>query len=682
MTNLIRRGSEWLTYPFTVVTALVLYTTILASGIATFLSAYVPVLAAAGFITLLEIRRPYHRAWRPAAGTIKDDLLFMVLVQILVPRALALLIVLSLAAPQETLLVGGSFGWPHELSVAMQVVLMVLIADFFRYWLHRAAHHIPWLWRLHAVHHSPPGLYWLNTGRFHPFEKTLQFMADSVPFALLGVDERVLAAYFVFYAINGFFQHSNIKLRFGLLNYIISSAELHRWHHSRVSAESNRNFGNNIILWDLLFGTWYLPRRRRVPEVGLVNRKYPQGFLVQMLTPFTPQIAEREVPLMSLTQLVRGLALRAISVVIHWRYWRPFWHAAKTPRRTQDQVLADIVTTNANTKFGREHGFHEIRTYHDFKHRVPIQTYDSLRPYITRQMQTKHPDLTAAQPVMYGRTSGTTGNAKLIPVLNSTLTQYREQQNLFMYSQYRACPEAFLGQGLAIVSPAIEDRLDTGQPCGSVSGHIYKSMPRFIRANYVVPSEVFEISDYDRKYRVILRFALAERDITYLGGANPTSFLRLLEILNQCKHELVESLETGTFQALDGLPEGIRAPLAKRIVPDRARAARLKPLLYQTEITFADVWPGIRLLATWTAGSCGIALETLRHKLPEQTQIRDLGFVSTEFRGTFAIDGHSGAGVPLLNQHFYEFCERENWDAGVAETVTAEKIEPGRDYYL
>ncbi|MDH3639945.1 MAG: GH3 auxin-responsive promoter family protein, partial [Gammaproteobacteria bacterium] len=107
-----------------------------------------------------------------------------------------------------------------------------------------------------------------------------------------------------------------------------------------------------------------------------------------------------------------------------------------------------------------------------------------------------------------------------------------------------------------------------------------------------------------------------------------------------------------------------------------------KPLLYQTEITFADVWPGIRLLATWTAGSCGIALETLRHKLPEQTQILDLGFVSTEFRGTFAIDGRSGAGVPLLNQHFYEFCERENWDAGVAETVTAEKIEPGRDYYL
>ena len=90
----------------------------------------------------------------------------------------------------------------------------------------------------------------------------------------------------VFYAINGFFQHSNIRLRFGVLNYLISSAELHRWHHSRVVGESNRNYGNNVIVWDLLFGTWYLPRERQVDRLGLTGRDYPTGFLGQLVAPF------------------------------------------------------------------------------------------------------------------------------------------------------------------------------------------------------------------------------------------------------------------------------------------------------------------------------------------------------------------------------------------------------------
>jgi len=67
---------------------------------------------------------------------------------------------------------------------------------------------------------------------------------------------------------------------------VISSAELHRWHHSKLIHESNRNYGNNLILWDLLFGSWFLPRDRRVGDLGLINRDYPLDFESQMKTPF------------------------------------------------------------------------------------------------------------------------------------------------------------------------------------------------------------------------------------------------------------------------------------------------------------------------------------------------------------------------------------------------------------
>ena len=100
--------------------------------------------------------------------------------------------------------------------------------------------------------------------------------------------------YFVFYAINGFFQHCNIKLHLGPLNYLISGPELHRWHHSVLVAESNNNYGNNLIVWDLIFGSWFLPRDRKVGDLGLLNRNYPTDFTGQMKSPFCKGLDKAE----------------------------------------------------------------------------------------------------------------------------------------------------------------------------------------------------------------------------------------------------------------------------------------------------------------------------------------------------------------------------------------------------
>ncbi len=145
------------------------------------------------------------------------------------------------------------------------------------------------------MHHAPHKLYWLNVGRFHPIDKGLQFLFDVLPFILLGVGEEVLGLYLVCYALNGFFQHSNIEVRLGVLNYVISGPESHRWHHSRFKEESNHNYGNNLIIWDWLFGTWYLPEDKHVDELGLVNRRYPTSFLKQMMTPFIAGADKRTV---------------------------------------------------------------------------------------------------------------------------------------------------------------------------------------------------------------------------------------------------------------------------------------------------------------------------------------------------------------------------------------------------
>src|SRR5262249_28002649 len=149
---------------------------------------------------------------------VTTDLTFMTVVQLAVPPLVSFLFAYALIGPARALNLPFTALWPHGWPLWSQAVLMVLAVDLLRYWLHRAAHENDTLWRLHSVHHSVEQLYWLNTARFHPLEKGLQMLLDSVPFVIMGVDARVLALYYIAYSTNGFFQHCNIALRYGFLN--------------------------------------------------------------------------------------------------------------------------------------------------------------------------------------------------------------------------------------------------------------------------------------------------------------------------------------------------------------------------------------------------------------------------------------------------------------------------------
>lgn len=237
-------------------------------------------------ITLHEWLMPYHRRWHPTRFDLINDVAYMVFGQVLLERLLFFIpffLITTLAATTSWQVPGL---WPYEWPFWLQAVLLLVVGDLFRYWLHRLFHQIPWMWSFHQVHHSPKRLYWVNVGRFHPVEQALQFVVDALPFVLIGVQPEVLSVYFVFYAVNGFYQHSNCDVRLGPLNWIIAGPELHRWHHSLNLEEANHNYGNNLIVWDILFGTRYLPREHEVGELGIPVPDYPMSFLRQLVAPF------------------------------------------------------------------------------------------------------------------------------------------------------------------------------------------------------------------------------------------------------------------------------------------------------------------------------------------------------------------------------------------------------------
>ncbi|MBE8968472.1 sterol desaturase family protein [Nostocales cyanobacterium LEGE 12452] len=242
---------------------LMIYYILKSYGINAFLSSYVAtIITGVGLITFFELVLPYRKKWLPSKSDVGTDFIFMMLVQVLLPYLFSIFSVSLLFYFINNNNWNLSSFCQHSYPMWIQILIMILSGDLLRYWLHRAAHTWTPLWRFHAVHHSVHKLYWLNLGRFHPLDRSLQLLCDSLPFIFLNVSKEVLALYSVIYSIKGFFQHCNIDVKLGWFNYIISRPELHRWHHSINIHESNNNYGNHTIIWDIIFGSYFLPKEK------------------------------------------------------------------------------------------------------------------------------------------------------------------------------------------------------------------------------------------------------------------------------------------------------------------------------------------------------------------------------------------------------------------------------------
>jgi sterol desaturase/sphingolipid hydroxylase (fatty acid hydroxylase superfamily) len=240
------------------------------------------------FLAVFERILPWHRSWLHSRGDLRTDIGLLgvnaVMNVALTPVVLVASTALGIALSERI----GSGLWPAGWPILAQLALGLVVAELVEYSCHRAMHEVPWLWRFHATHHSAPRLYWLNAARFHPIDLFFVGILKLVPLAVLGAGAPVFALVNLFSAVHGAFQHANVPVRLGPFNWIFSMSELHRWHHSKAIEESNTNYGGNLILWDLVFGTRFLPADREPPEeIGIdALPAFPMGFWANLAAPF------------------------------------------------------------------------------------------------------------------------------------------------------------------------------------------------------------------------------------------------------------------------------------------------------------------------------------------------------------------------------------------------------------
>lgn len=240
-----------------------------------------------GIFILLERKYPYQIDWNVSKGDFGSDLIRTFLVLPVASKLGELLMIVLLYFPILWLtdFLGGSV-LTNDWGLGINFTIALLLSEFFYYWLHRFSHNNKRLWSMHAVHHGAERVYWANAGRFHFLDAFLGGIAYFFPVVMLGPSPEVIVLLLTVSSITGILEHVNIDFRAGFLNYIFNTSELHRWHHSQKEKESNSNFGKVLIVWDLLFGTFFWPKQRIISAVGIENQKVPNGFLSQGIYPY------------------------------------------------------------------------------------------------------------------------------------------------------------------------------------------------------------------------------------------------------------------------------------------------------------------------------------------------------------------------------------------------------------
>ena len=185
-----------------------------------------------------------------------------------------------------------SFAWVPGLLVrplvemipaSFKAIVAFVLFDFFVYWAHRWYHEVPELWRFHSIHHSPEHLDWISGFRIHPFDFAL--IAPGFIFLVAaGFDPETSGIIAVIQLISGIFLHANISWRLRPFHSIIQTPEFHHWHHANDEDAHWSNYCGFLPFWDILFGTYYMPKDRRPEEYG-VDEYIPEGLLKQLHHP-------------------------------------------------------------------------------------------------------------------------------------------------------------------------------------------------------------------------------------------------------------------------------------------------------------------------------------------------------------------------------------------------------------
>ncbi len=330
---------------------------------------------------------------------------------------------------------------------------------------------------------------------------------------------------------------------------------------------------------------------------------------------------------------------RALVTALHaaWALSRQpasarFQRALARPEATQARWLQRFLADNAQTAFGRAHGYARLASPRDFQRRVPVATYEALAPWVARIEAGEREVLTRAPVRLLERTSGSTQGPKLIPYTAGLLEDFGAATAPWLDDLARAFPRLLTLRQYWSVSPAGRAPTVTR---GGVRVGLEDDTEYFDAATRFAMKRLFAVEGAVARLELeawrtqTLRQLLAADDLGFISIWNPSFLTLLLEAFEACWPELSRELPEARRAAIDA-----RLSAAGRFVGEA-------------------VWPRLQLLSCWTDAWAAQALPALRRYFPT-TPVQGKGLLATEGVVSFPLWGQP-APVAAVTSHFLEF---------------------------
>ncbi|MCU0694827.1 MAG: GH3 auxin-responsive promoter family protein, partial [Polyangiaceae bacterium] len=301
------------------------------------------------------------------------------------------------------------------------------------------------------------------------------------------------------------------------------------------------------------------------------------------------------------------------------------------------RLLANL-RANADSAFGRAHGFARIDSVRAYQSAVPVRRFEQLAPWVDRAAAGELRVLTCEPVRMFERTSGSTSANKLVPFTQTLLDEIAAATRPWLFDLYRRCP-GLRGTGAYwAISPVTRQAQTTqgGIPIGIDDDREYFcSFARWaIGQMMAAPSSVARIESVDRWRFETCRYLLEAENLGLISVWSPTFASLLLEAIASNLDALLDS-----------------------IAPRRAQSIRQAIARNGGNITADALWPRLALVSCWTDGPSRGFVAQLRRWFP-RTPLQPKGLLATEGVVSFPLWGHDGS-VLAVRSHFLEFVDTE-----------------------
>jgi hypothetical protein len=201
------------------------------------------------------------------------------------------------------------------------------------------------------------------------------------------------------------------------------------------------------------------------------------------------------------------------------------------------------------------------------------------------------------------------------------------------------------------------------------------------RGRYAYPYDVVEIADYRARRYALMRCAVPQ-SVTFIPGSNPNSILKLFEIADEAKADLVRDVHDGTLSSAFDIAAPARAALAPHLKPDPERARALEKMAASGSLRPRDYWPDLKLIGCWKGGTVGQFSQQLFDWCAPGLVLRDTGYMSSEAHVSIPITDKGSEGLLTIHTNVFEFVPEDEWGQPGARALFADELSVGGTYQI